>query len=83
MSRKSLKTKHIVEVLQQLGFVIAMRKGSHAVFRHEGTGLVITIPVARDEIPLVYLRAIERQIDNFNIIPGDKLHQLLYSEDES
>jgi len=77
--RKPLKTKHLIKVLEQLGFAAARRTGSHTVFRHGGTGLIITIPENRDEIPLVYLRSIERQIGNFNIISDEKLQKMLYS----
>jgi predicted RNA binding protein YcfA (HicA-like mRNA interferase family) len=79
MNRKPVKAKHLVKVLEQLGFVSTGTAGNHSIFRHRGTGLVITIPVRRGEIPSVYLRAIERQIGNFNIVPEDRLQKLLYS----
>ena len=79
MPRKPIKTKHFIKVLGQLGFVATRTKGSHTVFRHKDTGLLITIPSARSEIPLVYLRSIERQISNFNIVSDDRLQKLLYS----
>ncbi len=80
MPRKPLKTRDLVKTLEQLGFVAARRKNGHTIFRHEGTGLIITLPTNVEEIPLLYLRSIERQIGNFDIVSDDKLRKLLYSE---
>ena len=79
MPRKPAKTRNLIRALQQMGFVASGRRGTHAIFRHAGTGLVITLPTNRDEIPLVYLRSIERQIGNFDIVSDDELQKLLYS----
>ena len=79
MQRKPVKTKHLVRTLEQLGFVATNGDAGHAIFRHEKTGLVVTLPTNLDEIPLVYLRSIELQLGNFNIVPDDKFQRLLYS----
>lgn len=79
MHRKPVKTKRLVGVLQQLGFGIAMKNGGHTIFRNKETGLVVTVPEDRDEIPLVFLRSIERQIGNFNLASDERLQKLLYS----
>jgi predicted RNA binding protein YcfA (HicA-like mRNA interferase family) len=79
MHKKPVKTKRLIRVLQQLGFAIARRNGSHAIFRNKDTGLVVTVPEDRDEIPLVFLLSIERQIGNFNIASDEQLQRLLYS----
>jgi predicted RNA binding protein YcfA (HicA-like mRNA interferase family) len=80
MARRPLKTRRLIRVLQHLGFKAVRNKGSHTIFMHPNGGLLITIPADRDEIPLVYLRSIERQISNYNIISDEKLQKLLYSE---
>jgi predicted RNA binding protein YcfA (HicA-like mRNA interferase family) len=79
MHKKPVKTKRLIRVLQQLGFAIARRNGSHTIFKNKDTGLVVTVPEDRDEIPLVFLRSIERQIGNFNIASDEQLQKLLYS----
>jgi predicted RNA binding protein YcfA (HicA-like mRNA interferase family) len=79
MHRKPVKTKRLIKVLQKLGFGIAMKNGSHTIFRNKDTGLVVTVPQDSDEIPLVFLRSIERQIGNFNIASDEQLQKLLYS----
>jgi len=78
MHKKPVKTKRLIRVLEQLGFAVARRNGSHTIFRNKDTGLVVTVPEDRDEIPLVFLRSIERQIGNFNIASDDQLQKLLY-----
>jgi predicted RNA binding protein YcfA (HicA-like mRNA interferase family) len=79
MSNKPVKTRRVIKVLERLGFVIARRNGSHTIFRNKDTGLIVTVPENRDEIPLVMLRAIERQIGNFNIASDEQLQKLLHS----
>jgi predicted RNA binding protein YcfA (HicA-like mRNA interferase family) len=80
MPKKPIKTRHLIRVLQQLGFKVIKNKGSHTIFMHPNDGLLISIPEGRDEIPSVYLRSIERQISNYKIISDDKWQKLLYSE---
>jgi predicted RNA binding protein YcfA (HicA-like mRNA interferase family) len=83
MPRKPVKTRDLIKTLEQLGFVSSRRREGHTIFKHGGTGLIITLPTNVDEIPLLYLRSIERQIGNFNIVPDDKLQRLLYSSHPS
>jgi predicted RNA binding protein YcfA (HicA-like mRNA interferase family) len=78
MLRKPVKTKRLIKTLGQLGFVATNSGTRHTIFRHVKTGLLVTLPTNLDEIPLVYLRSIERQIGNFNIVPDEKLQRLLY-----
>ena len=78
MLRKPVKTKRLIKTLHQLGFIATRRTFGHTIFRHEGTGLVVTLPTNLDEIPLIYLRSIERQIGNFDIVSDDELQSLLY-----
>jgi predicted RNA binding protein YcfA (HicA-like mRNA interferase family) len=83
MLRKPVKTERLVKTLEQLGFVASSSEAGHTIFRHAKTGLVVTLPTNLDEIPLVYLRSIELQIGNFNIVPDEKLQRLLYSSHPS
>ena len=82
MARKTVKTRHLMKVLKQLGFM-ASRSGSHMIFRHSDTGLVVTVPGSRKEIPEIYLRSIMKQMQNYDIISEEKLKEILLSSDVS
>jgi predicted RNA binding protein YcfA (HicA-like mRNA interferase family) len=59
-------------VLRELGFLDEIKSGKHVAFRHKGTGLVVIVPTGVQAVPLVHLRAIETQLENFKIAePND------------
>ena len=77
MSRRILRMHDIVRVLKALGFQLVRRSGSHLIFKHGTSGLLITLPETDDVRP-VYIRNIERQVARFNIASEEKIHEMLY-----
>lgn len=72
----SVRTQELAKALKHSGFS-ETRKGSHMVFRHGKTGLIVTLPAKTDKVPQVYLRSILRQLSNYNISHDDDVDKLL------
>ncbi len=81
MSMKPVKTEHLIKVLERIGFASAQRSESRAIFSHEKTGAVISIPIDRDEVPAIYLASVQGQVRNFGILSEEKLAKMLYAPD--
>ena len=78
MRRKSVSARDFLGALLKLGFVEKRpSKGSHMLLQHSDSGLVVTIPTSRSEIPPTILYAIERQMENFRIITREKFEEML------
>lgn len=76
MAKKQIKLTKLVAVLKQLGFQ-ERRKGSHGIFFEPERDVIITLPMNRKEVPVVYLKATLRQIVSRGIIDEDDLWRLL------
>ena len=78
MRRKNVSTRDFLRALQKLGFVEARPpNGSHMLLQHPNSGLVVTVPTSRSEIPPAMLYGIERQMENFRIITKEKFEGML------
>jgi predicted RNA binding protein YcfA (HicA-like mRNA interferase family) len=65
---KMVSTRVLTRALEKIGFAeVRSGKGSHRIFKHTETGLLVTIPGGHDSIRPVHLSAIRRQISNFDI----------------
>jgi predicted RNA binding protein YcfA (HicA-like mRNA interferase family) len=65
MPDAAVRKEELVRALKRYGFNETRTK-SHLVFRHDETGLIVTLPATRI-VPRVYLRAILTQLSNYNI----------------
>jgi predicted RNA binding protein YcfA (HicA-like mRNA interferase family) len=78
MSRNAVATLDMINFLERIGFVqLRTGKGRHAVYRHEATGLVVTLPTGDKDLPPISALAIQKQLDNFNIVPEEKFDKML------
>jgi predicted RNA binding protein YcfA (HicA-like mRNA interferase family) len=77
MRSGAVRKDRVLRAMRQLGFMETRRTGQHLILRHAETGLIVVIPLSRDEVPLVVLRGIERQMENYNIITRDRFRQML------
>ena len=76
--RKSVSTKDLLKALQKVGFAqTRLSKGSHVLLRHQDSGLVVTVPTSRSDVPPVIFFAIERQMENFGVITKEKFENML------
>ena len=76
MHKKQIKLRRLVAALKTLGFV-ERRMGSHGIFKQPETGLIITLPMARKDVPVVYLKAVLKQIVNRGIVSEDDFWELI------
>jgi predicted RNA binding protein YcfA (HicA-like mRNA interferase family) len=67
MPKRVVTTRDLVGVLKQLGFNEAAKRGGHTLFQHRKKGAV-TVPTDRSYVPMVHFRAIERTMENYDII---------------
>ena len=65
--------RDLIRVLEQMGFVLMKKAGSHALMKHRQKGLVVTIPENPGPLRPSTLQAILTQIQNFNIATRDEL----------
>jgi predicted RNA binding protein YcfA (HicA-like mRNA interferase family) len=78
MPRSAVAADDLVNLIERIGFVrLRAGKGNHAVFRHEATGLVVTLPTGSKELRPIRVLAIQKQLDNFNIVPEEKFEKML------
>jgi predicted RNA binding protein YcfA (HicA-like mRNA interferase family) len=76
MHKRQVKLKTLVTTLEELGFEERIR-GSHGIFSHPKTGLIITLPIRKKDVPSVYLRAAFKQILDRGITSEERLNELL------
>ncbi len=78
MSRNAVATLDMINFLERIGFVqLRAGKGRHAVYRHEATGLLVTLPTGDKDLRPIFTRAIQKQLDNFNIVSEEKFDKML------
>ncbi len=78
MPKQTIATHDLINFLEKIGFVrLKAGKGRHAVFRHEATGLLVPLPTGAKDLPPIYVRLIQKQLDNFNIVPEEKFEKML------
>jgi predicted RNA binding protein YcfA (HicA-like mRNA interferase family) len=78
LRKKGVSTRDFLRALQKLGFVETRPpEGSHMLLRHPDSGLLVTVPTSRSEIPLAMRYGIERQMENFRIITREKFEGML------
>ncbi len=78
MPRKAIAALDLINFIERMGFVrLRAGKGGHALFRHQATGLLVTLPAEAKELRPVFVRAIQKQLDNFNIVSEEKFEKML------
>jgi predicted RNA binding protein YcfA (HicA-like mRNA interferase family) len=63
--------------MHRLGFIEKRAGGSHLIMHHPESGLTVTIPLSRREVPPAILQGIARQMENFNVISRERLQKML------
>lgn len=60
---RSLPAKKIARILEENGFAISRRRGSHFIFKHPATGIVVPVPLhgGAKPIPIGTFLAIVKQ----------------------
>jgi predicted RNA binding protein YcfA (HicA-like mRNA interferase family) len=59
--------------MKVLGFQEIRRSGSHSIYRHGESGLVVTLPGGRSKVPMSVAMAIIRQIENYEICSREEI----------
>ena len=78
MPKQAIATHDLINFIEKIGFVrLKAGNGQNAVFRHEATGLVVSLPTGAKDLRPIYVRAIQKQLDNFNIVPEEKFEKML------
>jgi predicted RNA binding protein YcfA (HicA-like mRNA interferase family) len=75
---KLIKTKNLIRVLTTLGFEQSS-KGSHGIFRQRESGVIVTLPLTKPDLPPVYSRAILGQVISSGLVSEEELNKLLIS----
>jgi predicted RNA binding protein YcfA (HicA-like mRNA interferase family) len=63
---RSLTAKQVIRVLEQNGFVLSRRHGSHMIFKHAQKGIIVPVPLhgGTKPIPRGTFLAIVKQSKN-------------------
>jgi predicted RNA binding protein YcfA (HicA-like mRNA interferase family) len=64
---RDIDLRDLTRVMKVLGFQEVRRSGSHLIYRHGESGLVVTLPGGRPKVPMGIAMAIIRQIENYEI----------------
>jgi predicted RNA binding protein YcfA (HicA-like mRNA interferase family) len=62
-----------MRVMKGLGFQEVRRAGSHLIYRHGASGLVVTLPGSRPKVPMAIAMAIIRQMENYQISSREEI----------
>jgi predicted RNA binding protein YcfA (HicA-like mRNA interferase family) len=73
---KVINTKKLAGVLEKLGFE-KRSNGSHAIFHERVSGVTITLPMNKKELPIVYSRPVVGQILRTGLVSERELDNLL------
>jgi predicted RNA binding protein YcfA (HicA-like mRNA interferase family) len=76
MCKRQIKLKKLISILKSLGFN-EHRHGSHGIFKHFKTGLIVTLPMNRKDVPVVYQKAILRRLVDCEMITENDFWRLL------
>jgi predicted RNA binding protein YcfA (HicA-like mRNA interferase family) len=77
MPKKNISPRDLSAVLKQLGFREAVKKGSHVLFRHQRTNLIVSVPTGQPFVPLVVIRTIIRSLDYHEIASPRRFAEML------
>jgi len=60
---KSLTAKQIIKILEKYGFALSRQKGSHMIYRHLNSGIIVPVPLhgRNKPIPIGTFMAIVKQ----------------------
>lgn len=75
--RKVARTRDMLKVLHDLGFSEVLLRGSHIALQHAETGLVVSLPAGRNEVPIAITMSIVRQLENYGIASRQEFQQFL------
>jgi len=77
MAKNGVTTRKLISALRDLNFVERESRGDHVMFAHKDKGVLVTVPTARQFVPLIHLRAIEKSLEGFDIISSAKFEKKL------
>ncbi len=49
---KSLNAKKLIRILEKNGFVLTRQRGSHKIFKHNESGIIVPIPMHNGSKPI-------------------------------
>jgi predicted RNA binding protein YcfA (HicA-like mRNA interferase family) len=49
---KPLSAKRVMTILKKNGFVVSRRRGSHIIFRHPATNIIVPVPLHNKSKPI-------------------------------
>lgn len=59
MNLRNIKSKEVIKILQQAGFIIKRQAGTHVIMKKDEK--MVVIPVHHETMPIGTLKSIERQ----------------------
>lgn len=80
MPSKQVTAREMVEALRKLGFRESAKRGDHVLFQHPKSGVILSLPTGERHVRLVVIRAIERSLENFDIVSPNGFRKMLNIE---
>ena len=59
----TVTARELIRALERAGFEFRRQRGSHCIYRHAGTGKLVSVPVHSGDVPKGTLRQILRTAD--------------------
>jgi predicted RNA binding protein YcfA (HicA-like mRNA interferase family) len=83
MPSKQVSVREMNEMLSQLGFVRTERRGSHLLFQHPNTGVMIGLPTSERYVRLVILKSIEQSLERHGLLNKKNFRKRLGIKDHT
>jgi predicted RNA binding protein YcfA (HicA-like mRNA interferase family) len=80
MPSERVTPRDISIALKKLGFREKAKRGSHVLYQHPGTDLILILPTGQRYVPLIIIRTIERSLENFDIVKPREFQKILNIE---
>jgi predicted RNA binding protein YcfA (HicA-like mRNA interferase family) len=77
MLKRTVKLRNLISALTKLGFEERSRRGSHAIYMHSESGVMLTLPLSEEDVRTVIFRAILSQVSGSGVASEEQLLKLL------
>ena len=82
MVKSNITYRQLKRILLDIGFKELRTSGKHLFFIHQeyGTRVILPYPSKR-QVPIVYVKAIGKMLDEYGIMPVEEFYQLIFEKE--
>ena len=81
MVKSNITYRQLKRILLDNGFLELRTKGKHLLFIHQEYGTKVILPhPSTKQVPIVYVKAIGKMLDEYEIMPAEEFYQLVFEK---